>query len=60
MKSLEGIYYALGFAGHGVALGTHLGMQMANTILDLTKQAFTFMSHQCNEIHTWKCVIIPF
>ena len=31
---LEGIYYALGFAGHGVALGTHLGMRMANAILD--------------------------
>ena len=33
---LEGIYYALGFAGHGVALGTHLGMQIANAILDGT------------------------
>jgi glycine/D-amino acid oxidase-like deaminating enzyme len=29
-------YYALGFAGHGVALGTHLGMLMANAILDGT------------------------
>jgi glycine/D-amino acid oxidase-like deaminating enzyme len=33
---LDGIYYALGFAGHGVALGTHLGMRMANAILDGT------------------------
>jgi glycine/D-amino acid oxidase-like deaminating enzyme len=31
---LEGIYYALGFAGHGVALGTHLGTKMADAILD--------------------------
>jgi glycine/D-amino acid oxidase-like deaminating enzyme len=31
---LEGIYYALGFAGHGVALGTHLGTIMADAILD--------------------------
>jgi glycine/D-amino acid oxidase-like deaminating enzyme len=31
---LEGIYYALGFAGHGVALGTHLGIRMADAILD--------------------------
>jgi glycine/D-amino acid oxidase-like deaminating enzyme len=31
---LEGIYYALGFAGHGVALGTHLGTNLADAILD--------------------------
>ncbi len=31
---MDGIYYILGFAGHGVALGTHLGMQMADAILD--------------------------
>ncbi len=31
---LDGIYYVLGFAGHGVALGTHLGMKMAEAILD--------------------------
>jgi glycine/D-amino acid oxidase-like deaminating enzyme len=31
---LEGIYYALGFAGHGVALGTHLGTEIADAILD--------------------------
>jgi glycine/D-amino acid oxidase-like deaminating enzyme len=44
---LDGIYYALGFAGHGVALGTHLGMRMANAILDgtvgeLPYNAYTF------------------
>lgn len=33
---LEGIYYILGFAGHGVALGTHLGTKMAEAILDGT------------------------
>ncbi len=33
---VEGIYYALGFAGHGVALGTHLGMRMVHAILDGT------------------------
>ena len=31
---LDGIYYVLGFAGHGVALGTHLGVKMADAILD--------------------------
>jgi glycine/D-amino acid oxidase-like deaminating enzyme len=33
---LDGMYYALGFAGHGVALGTHLGTRLANAILDGT------------------------
>ena len=36
LGQLDGIYYALGFAGHGVALGTHLGLLMANAILDGT------------------------
>jgi glycine/D-amino acid oxidase-like deaminating enzyme len=31
---LNGLYYALGFAGHGVALGSHLGTIMADAILD--------------------------
>ncbi len=31
---LNGIYYLMGFAGHGVALGTHLGMEMADAIVD--------------------------
>jgi glycine/D-amino acid oxidase-like deaminating enzyme len=31
---IDGIYYALGFAGHGVALGTHIGIKMANAIFD--------------------------
>ncbi|MCB0120051.1 MAG: FAD-binding oxidoreductase [Anaerolineales bacterium] len=29
----DGIYYALGYAGHGVAMGTHLGMKVAENIL---------------------------
>lgn len=29
----EGLYYALGYAGHGVALATYLGVQMARTLL---------------------------
>ncbi len=33
---LDGVYYALGFAGHGVALGTHLGMRMAEAIVNDT------------------------
>ncbi len=33
---LDGIFYALGFAGHGVALGTHLGIRIADAILDGT------------------------
>jgi glycine/D-amino acid oxidase-like deaminating enzyme len=31
---LNGLYYALGFAGHGVALGSHLGTIMADAMLD--------------------------
>ncbi len=31
---LDGIYFALGFAGHGVALGTHLGLKIADAIMD--------------------------
>lgn len=31
---MDGIYYTLGFAGHGVALGTYLGVKMADAILD--------------------------
>ena len=30
---LDGLYYALGYAGHGVALATYLGTKMADTIL---------------------------
>ena len=30
---LDGMFYALGFAGHGVALGTHLGKTVAEAML---------------------------
>ena len=30
---LDGIHYALGYAGHGVAMGTHLGKTMAEAML---------------------------
>jgi glycine/D-amino acid oxidase-like deaminating enzyme len=43
---LEGIYYALGFAGHGVALGTHLGMQIANAILDGTVKEMPYSTYE--------------
>jgi glycine/D-amino acid oxidase-like deaminating enzyme len=42
---LEGIYYALGFAGHGVALGTHLGLRMANAILDGTVKELPYNTY---------------
>jgi glycine/D-amino acid oxidase-like deaminating enzyme len=29
---IDGIYYAIGYAGHGVAMATYLGMKMAATI----------------------------
>lgn len=32
-RSETGLYYALGYAGHGVALATYLGLQMARTLL---------------------------
>lgn len=43
---LDGIYYALGFAGHGVALGTHLGSQMADAILDGTVKELPYNMYQ--------------
>jgi glycine/D-amino acid oxidase-like deaminating enzyme len=42
---LEGIYYALGFAGHGVALGTHLGMRMADAIMDGTVKELPYSTY---------------
>ena len=30
----QGVYYALGYGGHGVAMATYLGAQMANMICD--------------------------
>jgi glycine/D-amino acid oxidase-like deaminating enzyme len=42
---LEGIYYALGFAGHGVALGTHLGMRMADAILNGTVKELPYNAY---------------
>ena len=30
---LDGLHYALGYAGHGVAMGTHLGMKLAEGML---------------------------
>jgi glycine/D-amino acid oxidase-like deaminating enzyme len=42
LGQLDGIFYALGFAGHGVALGTHLGIKMANAILDGTLQELPY------------------
>jgi len=33
---MDGITYILGFAGHGVALGTHLGMRIGDALLDGT------------------------
>ncbi|MDD2921170.1 MAG: FAD-binding oxidoreductase [Anaerolineales bacterium] len=30
---LDGIHYALGYAGHGAAMGTHLGMKVAEAML---------------------------
>ncbi len=29
---MDGIYYALGYAGHGVAMATYLGMKIAEQI----------------------------
>jgi glycine/D-amino acid oxidase-like deaminating enzyme len=43
---LEGIHYALGFAGHGVALGTHLGMRMADAILDGTVNELPYNAYE--------------
>jgi glycine/D-amino acid oxidase-like deaminating enzyme len=42
---LDGIYYALGFAGHGVALGTQLGMRMADAILNGTVRELPYSTY---------------
>ncbi len=33
---MDGVYYAMGYAGHGVALATYLGQQLANRIAGQT------------------------
>ncbi len=47
---LAGIYYALGFAGHGVALGTHLGTRMANAILDGTVNELPYSTYKFSSL----------
>jgi glycine/D-amino acid oxidase-like deaminating enzyme len=47
---LAGIYYTLGFAGHGVALGTHLGTRMAEAILDDTVKELPYSSYPFNSL----------
>lgn len=42
---IDGIYYALGFAGHGVALGTHLGVRMADAIVDGTVRELPYNAY---------------
>jgi glycine/D-amino acid oxidase-like deaminating enzyme len=42
---MDGIYYALGFAGHGVALGTHLGVRMADAILEGTVRELPYNAY---------------
>jgi glycine/D-amino acid oxidase-like deaminating enzyme len=43
---MDGIYYALGFAGHGVALGTHLGKRLANAIMDGTVKELPYNQYE--------------
>ena len=31
---MDGVYYSLGYAGHGVAMGTHLGMKVGEAMLN--------------------------
>jgi glycine/D-amino acid oxidase-like deaminating enzyme len=42
---MDGIYYVLGFAGHGVALGTHLGIRVADAILDGTLKELPYNAY---------------
>jgi glycine/D-amino acid oxidase-like deaminating enzyme len=39
---MDGMYYALGYAGHGVAMGTYLGKTVAEAMLDGTIQDHPF------------------
>jgi glycine/D-amino acid oxidase-like deaminating enzyme len=39
---MDGIYYALGYAGHGVAMGTYLGKTVAEAMLDGTIKEHPF------------------
>jgi glycine/D-amino acid oxidase-like deaminating enzyme len=47
---LEGIHYVLGFAGHGVALGSHLGRRMANAILDDTVKELPYSTYSFSSL----------
>jgi len=42
---LDGIYYTLGYAGHGVALGSHLGVKMADAILNGTVKELPYNAY---------------
>jgi glycine/D-amino acid oxidase-like deaminating enzyme len=39
---MDGMYYALGFAGHGVAMGTYLGKTVAEAMLNGTIKEHPF------------------
>ena len=39
---IDGLYYALGYAGHGVAMGTYLGKTVAEAMLDGTIKEHPF------------------
>ena len=41
---MDGMYYALGYAGHGVAMGTYLGKTVAEAMLDWNDQGTSFCS----------------
>ena len=41
---MDGVYYALGYAGHGVAMGTYLGKTVAEAILEGTIRDHPFAS----------------
>ena len=41
----EGLYYALGYAGHGVAMATYLGKTVAEALLDGSMKEHPFASY---------------
>lgn len=58
---MDGIYYAMGYAGHGVALSTYLGQQLANRIAGKEwHNPFEGMNFPTNPLYRGNPWFLPF
>lgn len=58
---MDGMYYAMGYAGHGVALATYLGQQFANRIAGKAwHNPFEGMTFPTNPLYWGKPWFLPF